>query len=230
MGKSTIKIILLTLIFNSCNQSRQSNSLNDNLIEKDILALVYTEDTLRSISKKEYETILKEKLTEIPKHNNLNPDSLYNQKPEKSPDFNSEQGKDFYYLIYAHYLSSNDNKAIPHQEVEEIEELYYTINLFMHTSIDLGSGFYHIIQRIPAYAQYDLLISTADNNKPDEKTKANFLMLLQKLVTEEDKRTLEITIEDIENQINTEFKLKLANSFLKNKYGHLLNYHTENEI
>ena len=146
MRKTSLNIIFLTFLFVGCintkKRDEQKNPSSNVIADKNELqkfettaiALIYERDTLLTITTEKYDSILKYELVEIPKYSKTQPDSLYFKNAYNTLNYGSEQGQDLYYLIYARYLSLNDNKHIPKAIKDELEELFYSINLFIQTN------------------------------------------------------------------------------------------------
>lgn len=239
--KTTIAIslsLLFSIIISSCNiisneqtknsmqpSNKDSQENKADTFENDyFIILAYGKDTIQTLSPKEYEEVLKNDLTEISENKSMSPDTLYNLKAYNTLNYGSEQGQDLFYLIYAKYLSENANKDIPLNVKEELEELLYSLNIFMNENINLGTGFFHLYQRIPAYVQYELLNynTEEDKKKPNKSEKNAFLALLKKQVVDKENRIMKWALEDFDQIINSEYKLTKAKTFFENSYGHLL--------
>jgi len=226
MKNNNAFIIFIVLLICGCNitnnKDQKERTSAENISDKDAIVLEYDKDILLTLSTSEYDSIIKYQLVEIPQHNKLSPDSLYYKKASNTLQYGSEQGQDLYYLIYAQYLSLNDNKHIPVKVKNNVEELFYDINLFMETNIGLGSGFYHMIHRIPGYVHYELLDYDADKtqSQPNKTDKENFIKKLQLQIKDTTDYRLSYLIEEIDQITETDFNLKKAKSFLNNQYGH----------
>jgi hypothetical protein len=228
MKNNNAFIMFIVLLIYGCNiannKDQHERTSGENISDKDAIVLAYDKDTLLTLSISEYDSIIKYELVEIPQHNKLSPDSLYYKKATNTLNYGSEQGRDLYYLIYARYLSLNDNKHIPAEVKKNVEELFYDINLFMETNIGLGSGFYHMIHRIPGYVNYELLEYDEKNNQsqPNNTEKEIFIKKLQLQIKDTTDTRLSYLIEEIDKIADTDFILKKAKSFLNDHYGHLL--------
>lgn len=185
----------------------------------------YTQSDNFSIEDSEYRKILENELTEIPNFCKLHPDSLYHIKAFKTLKYGSEQGRDFFYQIYARYLSSHENKIIPRQTIVEIEEMYYLINIFVAETIGYSSEFYHTIQRIPAYVNFELLDYTSiDHQKAvNSNDKKVFMKQFKKHINKQNDFILSSIILELQNEIATEYQLNKAKAFTKAQFGQLLN-------
>ena len=188
------------------------------------IILEYAGDTLVTFSKSEYDSILNHVLPEIVQNQSVHPDSLYFKHAYTTLDFGSEQGRDLFYLIYAKHLSETTNKNIPKKTVYEIEELFYSLNLYMNEIYNLNAGFYHSVQRIPAYTQYELIdyndkeyLALADKNEKEQ-----FLKLLARQITDKQSMILQTALQDFDKIINSKYKLDKIKSFYTERYEHLI--------
>jgi hypothetical protein len=221
MKKNNAFIIFIVLLIYGCNiaNNKDQHELTsaENISDKDAIVLAYDNDTLLTLSTSEYDSIIKDELIEIPQHNNLSPDSLYYKKATNRPNYGSEQGRDLYYLIYARFLSLNDNKHISAKVKNNVEELFYNINLFMETNIGLGSGFYHMIHRIRGYVNYELLDYDANKNQlqPNKTDKEKFIKKLQLQIKDTTDDRLSYLIEEIEEEIYSDYMLRKASLFFE---------------
>ena len=226
---------ILPLIFTSCNniKSEKISESTDDIAyyfpqdsNKNFIILEYRGDTLQTLSKSEYEDILKNELKEIVEYQTLSPDSLYHIQAHRTLNYGSEQGQDLYYLIYAKYLSENMNKDIPEKIKNDLEELFHSVNVFMNEneSLGLGSGFFHMSQRIPAYAQYELIEYNRKENqiKPNTKRKKDFLNLLEREIEDNSSEVMKLAMKDFDKIIDSEFKLSKAIEFMNQHYKQLL--------
>jgi hypothetical protein len=193
--------------------------------EDEPIVIAYAGEVLTYIDAKEYRTIIKNELKEIPQFSKMHPDTLYFKKAYNTLKFGSEQGQDLFFQVYAHYLTLHENKGIPKSKITELEKIYYKINVFIGESVAYGSGFYHTIQRIPAYVNYDFLSYDRkiyqQQANPNEKKK--FLDLIRRNIPKDREFILSSFIDDLEKEITTEFQLTKTKAFTKTQFGHLLN-------
>jgi hypothetical protein len=233
--RTLVVFFILHLIFIKCNNTKSEKIIDSvytpvnylqNEVNKNFIILEFRGDTLQTISKSDYEDFLKNELSEIVQYETLYPDSLYHIQAYNSLNFGSEQGQDLYYLIYSKYLSENINKDIPQKMSNDLEDLFHSVNIFFNENslLGLGSGFFHMSQRIPAYAQFELIgyNQKEDKIKPNTKKKKDFLNLLERIIEGENNRMIKLAMKDFDKIIDSDFKLKKAIKFVNQNYGHFL--------
>ena len=219
--KTLVVFLILPLLFLSCDNIKSekiSESTDDTVnylpqdSNKNFIILEFRGDTLQTLSKSDYEDILNNELQEIVEYKTLSPDSLYHIQADRTLNYGSEQGQDLYYLIYAKYLSENMNKDIPEKVKNDLEELFHSVNVYMNEIglLGLGSRFFHMSHRIPAYAQYELIgyNQKKDEIKPNTKRKKEFLNMLEKKIEDKNSGIMKLAMKDFDKIIDSEFKLR----------------------
>lgn len=236
----------LFLIFIARKHSRpnlvQKQLNRDTIITKDDSKgiIIYSED-VDTLSYTNYE--LKKILEYYPELNDTypdNPDEAYDKKAlgkeinendrENGFSFNSEAGKDNYYMLYGYFLKSkNDNKKVDSLRQNLINALR-DINLIHAYLLKGGSYFLHQHKRIVGYAEYGLFCyDNSDNDYNSEPQKRLFISLLRQYVSDEvnnnnfdglsplDKKEtikdIEKIIDDLNNLITNKFLLKQVQQF-----------------
>jgi hypothetical protein len=230
--KTFLVYSILPLLFSSCNniKSDKISELADTTVNflpqdsnKNFIILEFRGDTLQTLSKSDYEDILKNELQEIVEYKTLSPDSLYHIQANRTLNYGSEQGQDLYYLIYAKYLSENMNKDIPEKAKNDLEEIFHSVNVFMNENGLLGLGFFHMSQRITAYAQHELIGYNRkhDETKPNTKIKKEFLNLLEKKIEDRNSEIMKLAMKDFDKIIDSEFKLRKTIKYMNQHYEQL---------
>ena len=230
-------IFIITLYIAGCTNSSKKESVKKNTVktfskqkkqvktkEDEPIYMEYLENDQVVIEDSLYRKIIKNELSEIPKFSKMYPDSLYFKKAFNTLKYGSEQGQDYFYQIYARYLSLHENKGIPKQQMDELETIYYRINVFISECFGSGSGHYHMIQRIPAYVNYDFLSydRKIHQQHANPKEKKEFLDFIRRNIPKDREFILSSIIDDLEKKITTEFQLTKVKAFTKKRFGHLL--------
>lgn len=240
--KKSITIFILTglfLIGCDSNKSREKDLPNNvdtttkektaldpkNKEQNELFVLLDQLDTLKVYTREEYNKILDNDLTEIPENSTENPDSLYASKTTKSSAYKGERGIDLYYLVYAQYVKENVNKQVSRKVRNDLMELFDLLNTFMHRNHKTGDEMaYHINQRIPAYVEYNLinLDEKELKKKVDEKEKEAFMKDMKNQIFDEEDLVLISLTTDLDDKLDSHFKLKHVESFLEDIYDYLL--------
>ena len=229
-------IFIITLCIAGCTNSSKKERVKKNNVkpfskqkkqvktkEDEPIYIKYAQNDQVVIEASLYRKIIKNELSEIPKFSKMYPDTLYYKKAFNTLVYGSEQGQDFFYQIYARYLSLHENKGIPKQQMDELETIYHSINVFISEYVGYG-GHHHIMQRIPAYVNYDFLSYDRKINQQhaNPKEKKEFLDLLRRNIPKDREFILSSIIDHLEKEITTEFQLTKVKAFTKTRFGHLI--------
>jgi len=232
--------LLLLVFINACTQ--KTNKLKDShsdIPKKQIIA-VKNGDSVLLDSATNYKITTSELNILLKRHPELNdeyvksPDIDYYK--QKDLDFNSEIGRDNYYLIYAYFLKAKNGNKKFQGEREILIKIYNYINSIYDYLNDGGTYYNHQCSRIPAFAEN--AINSGINNDYYIKTyniskqKQLYLQSIKQLITDEQnsnfdldetkkpelKRKLFKTVDDMSGLITNTFYLKMAQEFQYSNY------------
>jgi len=153
----------------------------------------------------------------------------------KNTDFQSEQGQDEYYLLYAYLLKARNGKSNYQAQRKNLINIYTAINSIFETLAHGGTYFGHQYLRIPGYAEYSvsLCANTAFAKRYTIDAQKNlYIKSLRQLISDEIsvdreiavsermqvKKDLFKTVDRIGGLITNYFYLKRAQEFQSSNY------------
>jgi hypothetical protein len=165
-----------------------------------------------------------------------NPDETYQCNGEKGA-FNSEVGKDGYFMLYAYFLKNKNGDKPNSERRKKLISIFSNINsLFSHFEYG-GTYFGHQYARILGYAEYSIYLYKQNEKYGNSKTyditkqKALYIQSLRQLISDEStidfnvlgKKKVERTrqlnkiVDEIDKAITDNFYFRRTQDF---HYGH----------
>lgn len=239
-----ISVFVFFLLIVGCKKN-SSNITNNKIIDKKVTINTTTDSVCISnypstrlfVSKEEYNEITSQR-KEFFLDKFIDPDSTYFSylKNGNNTRFESEFGKDTYFLWYTYFIKMKYNASKYQKERQELIELYVEINN-LNANLNRGGSFFaHNIPRIQAYVEWEIyknhmlqINCTKDFKIKFSKQKSDFIATYIKLIdsvflsdfwlNEEknyrlSKKKEVITLfKSIENKVNNSRKICLVSNF-----------------
>jgi hypothetical protein len=163
-------------------------SLSKYYTTSDTIIIPSRDQNALKFSKKEFNELIS-RHPELVSEDPFDPDYAYLCQKYKA-DFESESGQDSYYILYSYFLKHKHSEEEYSAMRNRLIDIYTVINSIFGEIRHGGSGFGHLYERIPAYAEFS--ISVYKDRKDDyENTydftnqKVLYLKLLRQFVKDE---------------------------------------------
>ncbi len=214
--------------------SRKKYKSND-FIKSDSLTIITDLGDTLIYERSQINKILKEN-PELLNDNTQNPDQNYYCEGEKN-GFNSEAGRDVYYILYAYFLKNRNGDVKYADKRKILINLFQNINSLFQKFEHGGTYFGHQYLRILAYAEYSIYLFKENEVYGISKTyninkqKQLYIASLRQLIIDEIKmdnntlgsdkikRTIELNniVNAIDSSITDNYYLRRMQEF---HYGH----------
>lgn len=203
-----MKILLLAcvLVLFSCNEHKSietdlpvadtaappDRTVNEKEIDTVKKITVFLNDTLSLEYHADSYSGFERWFKEMPANKIMPPDDAYNEfmSSEKYKalriNFDSEQGQDGFYLLYAYFLQQHNGREKHIRERAQITAAYHGINRLKSYYQYGGTFFGHMRDRIFGYAEYSIyrLDKSLDDKTDIAAEKKTFISMLKKVYTE----------------------------------------------
>jgi hypothetical protein len=226
-----ITMLLLTVLIyaQAYSQSRQIPKVDHGLYTKEKKLRIYTEiGEKMELSKEKYNLII-DKFPELYQFPPLSPETTYRNSPlfndssywndDRLRFYNSEQGQDVYFILYAWFLKKKNGQQKFVKERKTLSDIFYHINYIKCFFSKGGTYYIHLYRTMMAEIEYRIFqISRSDSSfleSTDFQAEKDTLIksLKKKLFNSTDK-----DIDSLEKELYTDQTLNLQ-SILKEIKG-----------